>query len=462
MNRSKLILLTILTAVSFAMNGCSGGAASSGGNSAKKDAKPAPKLSEKKPVEEIYLARANGSKHQFEYSGYMDKSGKIVIDLRKGLKDESENKQYTPTNYGTNKTFLQLTSFVEGLAGFCMHDSSDIYKDNRCGFIDKTGNIVVAPSYNYILPFSEGLAAVDLSTGNSHSWGFIDATGASVIKGEYEQAGNFHDGLAIVQNKDGKFGYIDKTGKAAVEFKYENVSDFSGGLAIVQDGKNFSIIDKTGKEIKKLEGATVYPGKVTYGYNLDARDKNRYDWIMAGHERFLTPFRDGLVQIERADKSTAYIGTDGEVRISLNAPFLEFSGQSSEGFVAVRYTNAEIESLKSKVGADRVSEMRDCSFLDADGKSKTTFYGDIAPFSEGFAGVLKHVKDANTDDDRWSFINTSFETAIPPAFVKVSAFEGGLAWVRVAPDSSGFEGFKETEWEGYIDTSGKPVIPQWQ
>src|SRR5689334_17365411 len=102
MIRGKLILLTVLTAVSFVMNGCSGASTNSNSSAAKKDTKPAPKLSEKKPVEEIYLARANGSKHQFEYSGYMDKTGKILIDLRKGLKDESENKQYTPTGYGTN------------------------------------------------------------------------------------------------------------------------------------------------------------------------------------------------------------------------------------------------------------------------------------------------------------------------------------------------------------------------
>ena len=455
----KIILLTILAAVCLAMLGCSG-AATNSNSAAKKDSKPAPKLSEKKPVDDLYLAKTKENTHQFEYSGYMDKTGKIVIDLRKGLKSDSDNKQYMPTGYGKNKQFLQLTSFVEGLAGFCFGDSTDIYSDSKCGFIDKTGNIVVVPGYKDMLPFSEGLAAVNSGIGLSRAWGFVDPTGNEVVKGQYENIGSFHDGLAVVENKDGKCGYIDKTGKTVVELKYTKVSDFADGLAVVQDGKNFSIIDKTGKEVKKLENATVYPAKSSYGYFLDPREKNRYGWIIAGHEDFLGPFHDGLLKIERADKSFAYVGTDGEVRFPMGAPYLEFAGQSSEGFVPVKYSNAEIESLNTKLGKDRVSEMRDCIFLDADGKSKQSFYGDLAPFSEGFAGVVKHQKDSR--EDRWGFINTSFETAIQPIFEKVSAFEGGLAWVRVPPDSVGFEGFKDTNWEGYIDTGGKPVIPQWQ
>ena len=458
MIRGKLILLAIFTAICLAMVGCSGTSATNG-NSAKKDSKPAPKLSEKKPVDDLFLAKVKGTTHHNEFAGFMDKTGKIVIDLRKGLKYESENKQYLPTGNGSNKFFLELMPFIGGFAGFCFMDSSDIYKDRNCGYLDKTGNIVIPPSYRHVQPFNEGLAAVDKGAGNTYSWGFIDTSGNEVIKDEYEGVGSFHDGLAVVKNADGKFGYLDKTGKKVVEPKYTNVSDFADGFAVVEDGKTYSIIDKTGKEVKKLDGMKVYAPNV-YNTAEYRRESKNYADIMAGVDKFLTPFRDGLLRVERGENMYAYVGTDGEVRIPMGAPYLEFAGQSSEGFVPVKYANAEIERLRSTLGKDRVSESLDCNFLDAEGNVKTTFYGDLTPFSEGFAGVLKSPKDST--DARWSFINTSFEQAIPPLFTRISQFEGGLSWVRVAPDSTGFESFKDTNWEGYIDTAGKPVMPQWQ
>jgi hypothetical protein len=48
--------------------------------------------------------------------------------------------------------------------------------DKKWGFIDKVGNIVVKPKFDYISSFSEGLAKVDIS----NRYGYIDKTGKYV------------------------------------------------------------------------------------------------------------------------------------------------------------------------------------------------------------------------------------------------------------------------------------------
>ena len=81
-------------------------------------------------------------------------------------------------------------------------------------------------------------------------YGFIDKTGKVVIPLIYEFAGDFHEGLACVKNKgDGKCGFLDKTGKLAVPCAYYTVSDFQEGLAIVSKDYKYGVIDKAGKEV---------------------------------------------------------------------------------------------------------------------------------------------------------------------------------------------------------------------
>lgn len=59
--------------------------------------------------------------------------------------------------------------------------------------------------YYYLLPFSEGLAAV----GQDGKWGYIDKTGNEVIPCVYDGTASFSEGLAWVR-QDGKWGIISK------------------------------------------------------------------------------------------------------------------------------------------------------------------------------------------------------------------------------------------------------------
>ena len=96
--------------------------------------------------------------------------------------------------------------------------------NERYGFIDKAGKMVIAQRYGLAESFYEGLAAVKTGTILEGKWGFIDKTGKLVIKAEYAGAVNFdplifRSGLAQVKFSNGTWGYINKAGKVVWQKK---------------------------------------------------------------------------------------------------------------------------------------------------------------------------------------------------------------------------------------------------
>jgi len=178
--------------------------------------------------------------------GFMDKSGKTVIEPRKEI----------------------IGDFHDGRAMIWSPDA-DNPQFNKRGFIDKTGKVVVEPVWDIANDFSDGVAVVSLRTKNSGEFYVIDTSGKVIIdfkkaniKG-FAEVGSFHEGLGrikvIVSEKvDGgnmylpRFGFIDKTGRVVINPIFPLVRQFNSGFAYVSY-KDYQIgyIDKTGKSIWK-------------------------------------------------------------------------------------------------------------------------------------------------------------------------------------------------------------------
>jgi WG containing repeat len=81
---------------------------------------------------------------------------------------------------------------------------------NKYGFIDRSGNFIIAPQFDLAFNFSEGLAAVRVG----RKWGCVDKTGKMVITPHpFAHVEDFRHGLAFVNAVDGKYGYIDRQGR---------------------------------------------------------------------------------------------------------------------------------------------------------------------------------------------------------------------------------------------------------
>ena len=128
------------------------------------------------------------------------------------------------------------------------------------GVIDKSGSIVVEPQFDRIAPFSEGLAAVDV-TFQPVSTGVIDKSGQWVIAPKpWFGIGQFSEGVAPACPENQHCGFIDHTGKFVIQPRFANAQPFSEGVALVwsDDGPPPFYIDHSGNTVLKL-GWTAWP-----------------------------------------------------------------------------------------------------------------------------------------------------------------------------------------------------------
>lgn len=120
-----------------------------------------------------------------------------------------------------------------GKGGFESHRDGCILSilqvPGKWGFINASGEEVIAPQYNYAKDFSEGFAAVGVIENDIMHWGFINKKNEVVIPMLYDRVQNFKNGLSMVE-LNGKWGLIDKTGKIIIPTKYDWISDFSDSL----------------------------------------------------------------------------------------------------------------------------------------------------------------------------------------------------------------------------------------
>ncbi|MBE7050620.1 MAG: TIR domain-containing protein [Ruminococcaceae bacterium] len=124
-----------------------------------------------------------------------------------------------------------------------------IKSNDKWGFINEKGEMVIKPQFDGTLGFDEnGLATVELNG----KWGFINEKGEMVIKPQFDEAYYFDEnGLAVVKIK-GKYGYINETGDMVIKPQFDYASYFSeNGLAAVELNGKYGFINETGEMVIK-------------------------------------------------------------------------------------------------------------------------------------------------------------------------------------------------------------------
>ncbi|MBW5448623.1 hypothetical protein GE107_21485 [Cohnella sp. CFH 77786] len=232
--------------------------------------------------------------------GFIDKSGKVLFEPRKGI-------------WG---------SFSNGRALIRVKDK-DGY--DRHGFIDKKGNEVIKPLYEYATPFSEGYAYVYGTDDKSGKFiaGLINTKGEIVYpasftikktKNNCNITGTFTEGFAPVTCEKGGDGYMDKSSNVILLGKLYSQASFSEGIAQIslRASLYYGYIDTKGKYIFKPQ----------------SNEENR-------------PFSDGLafVGIARGEKTTyGYINNKGKVVFNVpNNNYYSFSN----GYAAFEGSNGK-------------------------------------------------------------------------------------------------------------------------
>lgn len=316
--------------------------------------------------------------NQDDKFGYIDKHGNIVIEPQ----------------------FESADEFSEGLAAV---ESDDGLK----GYIDETGNYVVEPTYLYGFPFHEGLAPVfNMATWESEIQ-FINRNGEVVLTTNHAMTTGFNDGLALVvkKNRDGYYDpveFIDPTGQVVLStpypFSWASPITFNEGFANVNHNGVYIFIDHTGEQAFDSTFVDAYP-------------------FLNGAAAVGVEGNYGITQY-------GYINTDGDFIIE---PSYYGAQYFTEGL-------APVQNILGKWG-----------FIDKQGGLVIPMqYEDALPFTEGLAAVRS--------GDKWGFINKQGQWEIEPEYDGVEYFDGGLAKIYEYSPEEGVNRFA-----GYINHQGEIV-----
>lgn len=146
----------------------------------------------------------------------------------------------------TVKGCNMIGDFHEGRAWFC--------KNEKYGFIDKMGNVIVPAKYDQVADFKEERAWVAYRNDEGRlKCGYIDLDGKEVVPikyqvpfGEGETPTDFSEGLAALPLRTDEYdspvyGYIDKMGNEVIPAKFSIAGEFKNGIALV-DLENYILI----------------------------------------------------------------------------------------------------------------------------------------------------------------------------------------------------------------------------
>jgi hypothetical protein len=206
----------------------------------------------------LAIAQVNGKQ------GFIDRSGKWAIEPRfssVGHFQEGLAVARSQGKYGyidSRGQFVISPQFDD--AGFFNDGMARIDAGGaRVYFINRQGQRVTQPGqFTSAIEFTEGLAAIALTVKGEERWGFIDTTGKVVIAPQFLGVGEFRQGLSVVEvsssptgsrqdsRQDSKYGYIDRTGKLVIPATFSVAQAFNGDLAAVIPGGNADEVSLTG------------------------------------------------------------------------------------------------------------------------------------------------------------------------------------------------------------------------
>ena len=196
--------------------------------------------------------------------GYINHDGEVVIPCKYNQALRIKN-NVAEVYDGNSWLFLS----VEQQCGYDIIPSKNfedkvlfiVKCDDKRGFANADGDIVIKPKYMYCRPFYEGMAAVSAPSGGllNNRWGFVDINGHEIVQPDrYNDVGDFSEGLAWVSDgkssegfgfKGSKFGFINVKGELVIPMIYDDASSFFEGKAMVYLGDKCIYIDKNGNVI---------------------------------------------------------------------------------------------------------------------------------------------------------------------------------------------------------------------
>lgn len=174
--------------------------------------------------------------------GYINDLGEEFIPVEyDGGFSFSDKKDFIQLKKGDSWYLLDLKTFnFKKLLFDDIGEYADEYmvveKDEKFGYINKSGEIKIPLKYVIAEEFKEGIAIV----GNENGFGVIDKSGKVVIELIYDKI--FVRGSYIYVIKDEKYGLFSKKGREIIPTVYEKLGMEKDGIIYFKDNKNSGIL----------------------------------------------------------------------------------------------------------------------------------------------------------------------------------------------------------------------------
>jgi len=238
--------------------------------------------------------------------------------------------------------------------------------DPSVGLLKADGTWLVAPEYDKIMPFVQGVALAK----RNGKWGGLNSEGKTQVPFLFEEVKAYGDEMLAFKSK-GLWGFSDVFGNQKIPAVYQDVTPFFNGFAVVKQNGKWGLINKAGE--------TVLP----------------FTWIDA------TAFTDNRCGIKFEGGLFGFVDNQG-AKITQNI-----------------YDN--VFAFSEERAAFRSDGL--WGFLNPNGEvAVKAFYSRVKSFSEGLASVQYKGK--------WGYINRNGKVVIPAIYTEAEDFINGMAQVK--------------------------------
>lgn len=350
----------------------------------------------------------------------------------------------------------------------------DLFKvdvNKKEGFIDNKGQIRIKNRFKKAFDFSGNFALVQ----DSILWGIINKKGEYIVKPEYDEISEFSEGLSAVK-KDNKWGFIDTTGMLTINYMFDDVWTFTDNNALVKAGNKWGLIDKSGAYVipPKYERAYINDkGSMMFTYDttgsilqvLTCKNgkriiKKHFEYFERKSDFFMRSFwsytkkkvegqpeetstdcidefENGIARIIVNEK-WGFISLDGKIIIE---PEYEYCTCFENNIAIIQQNNLfgyidntgkilltpkyiKAGNFYNGYAIVQIEDSDRMTFIDMTGKPMTNLnLQSVTAFSNGLAGVMIN--------EKWGFIDKSFNLIIQPQFENAESFHNNFATVRI-------------------------------
>ncbi len=287
-------------------------------------------------------------------------------------------------------------------------------RDHLWGYMTPTGQVLIAPKYQEVGEYSDGLAPVK----ENGKWGFIDTSDRMRIAAQFDSALRFSDGLAAVE-QHGSWGFVGADGSVAIGMQFSGVTAFHYGRAAACRAGKWGLIDRSGRFV--LE--PIYDAIRSFSEGFAACRRSKLWGLLRQSGQVAVPLQfDGLGDVHegvlwmRTGSKVGYLGQDGGTII---APQFSDAGDFSGGLAPAAAAGAW--GFINRTGVFVIVPR----------------FRSASAFSEGLAIVR--------EDGKVGFLLPTGSFAVAPRFDMATPFRNGLSRVLVSG-----------KWST-VDTSGKTV-----